>query len=328
MRRVLIAGTIALALGTGAALSVVYIRAPVSLAFWLTDSYPDFFRKTYAKWGRDVPLPERLLVRAVAYKLSRDWITYEAKRLRAEGAAGESDPASVIRAAVVNLKVSVLNQREVRHKSIDLPTYARLVYGMAWCDGQNNLLAMLLAEFLDGVEHFNLRDVETQKSPHTLVRVNRPDGPLFSDMWSDIPVFALDEINEPWGPGIPTHAELIKIMPPGSPDWTIGDAMERDKYENGRTAIKIRPMPLQVGAYDLRFDRPSEESLPPGDRLWPAYLHARVLHLYGYEEAAVAAYEGVLALGCGEERSERVLCLAAERFIENISAAGGEIASN
>lgn len=294
----------------------IYVRAPISVALWFTDTYPDFFRKTYADWGRDVSLPERLFVRGVAYKLSRDWLTYEAKRVRA---TGESSPSGIIGLTVANLKEMVLSQREVRHKAIDLPTYSRLLYGMAWCDGQNNLLAMLLAEFFDGVEHFNLWDVKKQLSPHTLVRINRPDGVLFSDMWSDIPVFALDEIPQSSGPQIPTHAELIRVVPPGSPEWAVGDAMERDGYENGRVAIRIKPMPLEVGALDIMSELGLDDVVALEGSYWRTYLRARILHLYGRRDEARKLYGRVLALGCGNARSERVICLAAERFFQNIS---------
>ncbi len=95
--------------------------------------------------------------------------------------------------------------------------------------------------------------------------------------------------------------------------------MERDGYENGRVAIRIRPMPLEVGALYIMYELVLEDVVALEGSYWRTYMLDRILHLYGRRDEARKLYGRVLALGCGNARSERVICLAAERFTQNIS---------
>ncbi len=78
-------------------------------------------------------------------------------------------------------------------------------------------------------------------------------------------------------------------------------------------------MPLEVGALDIVSELGLDDVVALEGSYWQTYLRARILHLYGRRDEARRLYGRVLALGCGDARSEQVICLAAEQFIHNIS---------
>lgn len=64
--------------------AIVLVRTPEPLAHWLVETHPELFKKTYQAWARDTDsLAVRWLVRALSYKLSRDWITAAEHEVRA-----------------------------------------------------------------------------------------------------------------------------------------------------------------------------------------------------------------------------------------------------
>lgn len=269
-------------------LGAVLIQAPPSLAMWLVDHHADFFEMPYPEWAKRHSVLERILVRAVAYKLGRDWVTRAKTEIQN---SGPMDTSGIVIASRDYLNRDFINQRQVRHKTIDLPTYARLVYGMAKCDGQNHLFAVILGEFFDEVHTFALFDQTTGTSPHLAATVTINQIPVYVDAWSDVPIFAMDDQVGGLGAGIPSWSDVrnnitLQRMVGTS---TTKTALARDIYDNGEKRIRAKKMPIPIGAignWDDGNAKPDQGNSP-----FQIYLKGRIFQLYGHAASARNHYE-------------------------------------
>ena len=225
------------------------VRAPPSVALWLVNNHTGFFRQTYEAWSADKPLLTRLLVRGLAYKLSRDWVTQAERAVRA---TGMGTMEQTVLAARSELNTVFLNQRDVRHPPLDLSTYARLVYGLGWCDGQNHLMALLLGEFFDDVTTFALYDRATGLSPHSTVSIVQNGKRVYADAWSKVPLMVMDEDRDLVDASVPAWSAVVDDLIFERP-LDIRDVPEdvfRAYYNEGNRRIVIRPQIFPLGIFD------------------------------------------------------------------------------
>lgn len=266
------------------------IQAPPSLAVWLVDSHEDFFQMPYPAWAQRHSFIDRMLVRAVAYKLSRDWVTQAKTDIAETGPAGLSD---IVVASRDYFSREFVNQRQIRHTPIDLPTYSRLVYGMAWCDGQNHLFTMILGEFFDDVYTFALFNRETGRSPHTAATITINQSAVFVDAWSDVPIFAMDDQVERVGADIPSFSEVYDNITLQQMDGTaqLRPAMAQQFYEDGEKRLRSRKMLIPIGSIgDWRDGNamPDKRNTP-----FQTYLKGRIYQLFGHFSSAINHYNAV-----------------------------------
>jgi hypothetical protein len=299
--------------------AVVFVRLPVSAALWLVDTHPGFFAQTYQEWSVGKPLHTRLTVRALAYKLSRDWVTQTARSVRRENPAGMY--GTVVAARSV-FKGVYLNQRDVRHPPIDLATYARLVYGMAWCDGQNHLFALLLGEFFDDVHTFALWNRDTKLNVHVAVTIRRNGIVHYADAWTKVPMFVMDEDRTHTDANIPVWSTIAEeFKPEGAYDADYSPDTVMGFFQDGEKRIAIRGLVVPIGIIDPW----PEPATPPvvgggshpfydGKEGLRHYLRARVYQLYGYNAAARTEFAKVLT----DAPAEPFIRKAAEIFYERL----------
>ena len=286
MKKFLIASAFSAVLLFGA----ILVQAPPALAVWLVDSHVDFFEMPYPEWAQRHSFLDRMLVRAVAYKLSRDWVTRARTEILKTESVGISD---VVVASREYFSREFVNQRQIRHKPIDLPTYSRLVYGMAWCDGQNHLFSMILGEFFDDVHTFALINREIDRSPHTAVTITINQTTIFVDAWSDVPIFAMDDQIDKVSADIPSWSEVRDNVTLQQMDGTpmLRPAMARQFYDDGEKRIPSRKMFVPVGL----FGGWSDDNAMPDSKNSPfqTYLKGRVFQLYGNTSSVTNHYEAV-----------------------------------
>lgn len=280
-RKVLAVGALSAVLLIGA----VVVQAPPSLALWLVDNHIDFFELPYPEWAKRHSVMERILVRAVAYKLGRDWVTRATTKIQ------DSEPTDISSIVTVSrdyLNREFANQRQVKHITIDLPTYARLVYGMAKCDGQNHLFAVILGEFFDEVDTYALIDPSKGTSPHLAVTVTINQIPVYVDAWSDIPIFAMDDQIENLGVDVPSWSDVHKQVE-GKPvqQWVLTEEI----YNAGEKRIRIKKVPVPIGIIGNWQDG----NVMPDKRNSPSqiYLKGRIYQLYGHDLSARNHYESL-----------------------------------
>ncbi len=271
---------------------VALVQAPPSLAVWLVDSHEDFFQMPYPEWAQRHSYFDRLLVRAVAYKLSRDWVTRAKMEI---SGTGPIDISGTVIASREYFSREFVNQRQIRHRAIDLPTYSRLVYGMAWCDGQNHLFSMILGEFFDDVHTFALinREKEKGRSPHTAVTITVNQTTVFVDAWSDVPIFVMDDQVERVGADIPSFSEVYDNITlqrmEGAPK--LRPAMAQQFYDDGEKRLPSRKLLIPIGYlgnWDDVNATPDKENSP-----FQTYLKGRIYQLYGHYSSAKNHYEAV-----------------------------------
>ncbi len=286
LKKFLAACAVSIVLSFGA----VLVQAPPSLAMWLVDTHVDFFEMPYPKWAQRHSLFDRILVRGVAYKLGRDWVTRAKTEIKS---SKPTDIISIVTASRDYLSREFVNQRQIRHKSIDLPTYSRLVFGMAWCGGQNHLFTMILGEFFDEVHTFALFDRTTGKSPHVAATVTINQIPVYVDAWSDVPIFAMDDQIEGLGIDIPSWSDVHKNITLQQMDGTPSrkTALARDIYENGEKRIRARKVPIPIGVIGDWADSdamPDKRNSP-----FQIYLKGSIFQLYGHDLSARNHYESI-----------------------------------
>lgn len=266
----------------------VLVQAPPSLAMWLVNTHVDFFQMPYPEWAQRHSIFDRILVRAVAFKLSRDWMT------RSEGKILESMPTGLVDTVLATrkqLNENFLNQRQIRHKSIDLPTYSRLVYGMAWCGGQNHLFTMLLGRFFEEVHTFALWDNVKESSPHVAVVIDINGVPVFVDAWSDVPVFVMDEHGRKLGLNIPVWSDVNKYITLQQMEGSkmARAALIRRVYDDGERRIPTERLLLPVGRVDPWED---QNAYPErSNTLFQTYLKGRIYLLFGHYRSARNHFE-------------------------------------
>lgn len=287
--KILLASAVLLSALAGAC--VVFVSAPPSLAMWLIDEHVDFFEKPYPEWAADKSIIDRLIVRAVAYKLSRDWVTRSARAVKSKQPSGLGE---TVVAARDQLNSTYVNQRQIWHPPIDLPTYARLIYGMAWCDGQNHLFSMILAELLGEAYTFALYDQEIRESVHVAVQLNIDGVPIIADAWSDVPVFVMDENRKASNADVPLWLEvseniILQRMERAAMDRT---AMAQQYFADGDQGIRSAAQPVAYRFFDVWSDMgrsPKKEGSG-----FQFYLKARVYHLLGHKVTARNYYLAAL----------------------------------
>jgi MoaA/NifB/PqqE/SkfB family radical SAM enzyme len=155
---------------------------------------------------------------------------------------------------------------------------ARMLHGWTNCEGQNLLLAQLLAHWFDRVEL-----VSTCVPPdagHTLVRFAGPDGICWADAWGDAPLFRLEG---PEYDAIPQLETLLaSLCPPILPDPFPSD----DRLRVGRVLASFEataPVVLVPIAPELVQGLAAVQSDP-----WSTYLRARAFALFDQLDPALA----------------------------------------
>lgn len=292
----------------------VLVQAPPSLGVWLVDAHEDFFQMPYPEWAKRHSFVDRMLVRAVAYKLSRDWVT----RAKTEiSDTGPLDASGTVVASRDYFSREFVNQRQIRHPPIDLPTYSRLVYGMAWCDGQNHLFSMILGEFFDDVYTFALinREKEIGRSPHTAVAMTINQATVFADAWSDVPIFTMDDQVDRVGSGIPGWSAVYDNITLQQMDGTPKKrpAMAKQFYDDGEKRIRSRKMIVSVGSIGTWDDgdaMPDKSATP-----FQTYLKGRIYQLYGHVSSAMNHFEAVR----NDPGLEKIFQRAAAWFMQSMA---------
>ncbi len=254
-------------------ISAILIPAPPALALWLVDEHVDFFEKPYPQWAENKSVFDRFIVRAAAYKLSQDWVTRTVDEVSRHGSEGIADKIITARDQLNKLYI---NQRQIWHTPIDLPTYARLVYGMAWCDGQNHLFSMILGEIFGEAHTLALRDEVNKQSVHVAVQLDIDGAPVIADAWSDVPVFVMDENRNESTAGIPVWSDVSSKIVLQRLDGASTDraAMAREYYLDGELRIRSASKLIPFGYFIVQEER---VSLPnPRSSSLQTYLKARV----------------------------------------------------
>jgi len=259
--------------------------------------YPDLIvdgeGAAHARFEESLPEAEALAARAVGRALVDAWI--ERHPL---GAEPVTEAMRIVRRTVRNQRQVPMEERHLQasqhHPRFELGTIARLMRGVTNCEGENHLLALLLAERMP---------VTLSDHPgHTLVTA-RSGGVIFADAWSELPPFRAEEhASLPrFGERFGEHAEEL-------PFYTEGRALLRPP---ARSSIRLPPLPAGVHGELSRFPpRTPETRLPHG---FGAYLRARVEDLFGDPEEARARYAIFLGGYC-DGAEERWTCEAARSF--------------
>ncbi len=182
-----------------ASLGLIYVRAPIAVALWFVETYPNYF----AYDARNEPLveysgPEKILIRGLAYKLLHDWGSDQAKPFLVDRESSLERPYETISSLIRSIRSEILNQNELPHSAIPQPSFSRLINGYGYCNGVNQLLAFPLAEIYNDNWMFGTRYPTTGvsksaagKSTHVNVLVKLNGVEAFADAWSSIPLFKL-----------------------------------------------------------------------------------------------------------------------------------------
>ena len=191
--------TLGVAIGLG--IGLITIRAPISLAFWFVESYPEYFKRE-SEYDPLVnhSILDKILVRGVAYKLLHDWASMQARPFKNAHHSSDTDTYETVSILVDTVRDQVLSQAELPHTAIGQPSFSRLINGYAYCGGVNQLLAFPLSEIFDEVNMFATRYPEVGvsaaaagKSTHVNVQFEVSGVQVYADAWSSVPLFKLED---------------------------------------------------------------------------------------------------------------------------------------
>ena len=192
---------VSLAVAIGLGISLITIRAPISVALWFVESYPEYFeRESEYDPLVNYSILDRILVKGVAYKLLHDWASMQARPFRISRNSSNLETYETVSSLVDMVRGQVLNQAELPHTAVGQPSFSRLINGYAYCGGVNQLLAFPLSEIFNEVYMFTTRYPEVGvsasaagKSTHVNVQFEVSGVQVYADAWSSIPLFKLED---------------------------------------------------------------------------------------------------------------------------------------
>lgn len=211
------------------------------------------------------------------------------RRVLVTAPAPDAGPLAFVDHAIAHARRAFVNQREVRaehregiHEGIFFRTAgARLVRGYTSCEGQNHLLAVLLATRARDVALVETRSARERASTHTLVTLPLGGAPLFADAWGDVARFTLEPLDD----AIDAHVALA-ARGLGEREWLLPVSA----YTEGRV-VPLRVARALADKTPLPPDTTRAGAEGPADQPgYDAYLRARVEDLFGDRDAARAGY--------------------------------------
>ena len=180
-------------------IGLISVRAPISVALWFVETYPNYFAHE-AQNDRLTKYSgaEKILIRGLSYKLLHDWSSNQAKPFLAHQKSSLEKPYETISVLIRSLRSEILNQDELPHSAVPQPSFSRLVNGYGYCGGVNQLLAFPLAEIYNDNWIFETRypktgvsDSAAGRSTHVNVLVKLNGVEAFADAWSSVPLFKI-----------------------------------------------------------------------------------------------------------------------------------------
>jgi len=313
---------------------------PLDAALWFAARYPDYFTSGEAglgPWLATLAPEDRDFVLAMGQTLTWAWVEHELAEF--EG----GDPSAVADEAIAVLRTETLNQLElnVDHcadtAAIEFDAYlgdpefaagvfARLVRGVSNCEGQNHLLALLLAAALErevvGWPAIDVVLVGTT-SGHELVQLRGPTlaQPIYVDAWSNLPAFTLDPSRARAAPLLRELGEAPQVVAglEGRPPFSAAIYAAATPAE----VESLAPRHATTKPVDLVMRAPALDpsSLARVKDPWRVYLFARILDLYDDPRAA-ELYRAVIERTCTEVRRPKAfVCAASTLLLERVEPA-------
>ena len=255
----------------------------------LVDKHPDYFLPGRELWTSRTTKRLQKKVHELDRTLALAWCAEIAQRITSrqpKGLARIETAIALCRDLFVNqLSFHAHITESVIDPDFDLTTWSRMLRGFVNCEGQNQLLAMLLIRLVDRVQYFDTSHEHTVDGGHLLLRIESEDSWAFADAWSPNQLFYVDSMSGDPIPGIPEYAELPTQG--NRPDLGV---FSREAYEQG-TALKL-PIPTgtskDLAACTDKVRTASSEDpneIPTqASGIWQKYLLARTEH-------AVANYD-------------------------------------
>jgi hypothetical protein len=185
-----------------------------------------------------------------------------------------------------------------------------LLRGHVNCEGQNHVLAVLLAKRLEDVHLFETIEPETGRARHNLVVFSIAGRRIFADAWSDVPLFHLDqEQNE-----LPAQIPALHLLEARGLGERHG-VQPRQTYVMGR----VVPEPEQATCLkelirDWNAPAPAIGTVRPREAGFVDYLAARLQHVLGNRNEALRLYRQIAQRYGGTPSS-----LAAKLFAERLT---------
>ncbi|MCS6898554.1 MAG: hypothetical protein RMJ98_02365 [Myxococcales bacterium] len=245
---------------------------------------PDYFHDDPRPWLSRALLTERTTFWTLDDILLRRWMRKTLAEAPAEPIRWVMYCLARVAHAIVNQRQAAFELREGIHERFFWYTgLARLIRGYTNCEGQNFLLARLLAWRLRGVELFEIQG--EQGSLHTVVRLPLGGGVAFADAWGEVPLYRLDALDS-----LPSLAALR-----ASGLTERHGVYPRPNYERGvRTSLNFVSALTRQQLVDRAAPAP-REAIDPHSLWWEQWLEARVHHLFGHPEDALSRYETLLS---------------------------------
>lgn len=282
---------------------------PVDAALWFANRYPRYFTSGEAGllgWLDRLEPAQRDFVLAMGETLAWAWIEHELARLPTRE-LDLLDP--LVRRAELEVRDETLNQLEINYDNLPdaralalaassqrpefVPgVFARLVRGVSNCEGQNHLVALLLAAALAprglGVPGVHVTMISASTG-HDLIKLSSVvlGQPIYVDAWSNLPPFTLDSTRPR---AVPTLAELGEPPAPLAPGLAGRPPVAATVYANSPEAelelISPRDAPTRPVDLEIRAPALDEASLARIEDPWRIYLFARILDVYDDPRAA------------------------------------------
>lgn len=260
---------------------------------------PGYFIEDLRPWSDATSLPAQVATMALDEAMLRRWGDAQLAHAPAEPLACLSSLARVAARALVNQRHVPFRLNEGIHTGRFWWTNgARLVRGFASCEGQNLLLARLLARRLPAVTMMEVRGEHS----HTLTCVRLDQELVAVDAFHAEHTYALGPstllrsvaqlrasgLGEHEG-AYPPESYASAVLTPLGARWQRG-RWRRDSEEPGWVAARVVSTPW-----------------------WRAYLEARAHHLFGAPAEARARYEALVG-GAPESWLEQVVAQHRERL--------------
>lgn len=222
--------------------------------------------------------------------------------------------------AVALTRDTMISQREpdiyllsndfVYDEGFEDAAFARLVRGFGNCDSINYTLAMLLRtrDGETGMRHIDDSPDGRYGGGHTITTLPGRGGPIFTDAWAD---FGLMVLSDDVAPEVPTYDEVVQA----DEDPNFDGIYARVQYE---LSGPMAGLELFYGLRDEQGPDVSIPQLPPLRDARDAYLRARVFHLYGLHDEALALYRKAVDMSCHD--TEAPICRLATVFEARMAA--------
>ena len=243
--------------------------------------HPDYFLPGRGAWQKRTNAQTQRRVRALDAGLWSAWVQRVTDRIRhrRQGVVGELKIAmAMVRELVANeLYCGVRVGESLADGDFVQTPWSRLMRGMVNGEGQNYVLATLLARMFERVE---LRRLPS--SGHVLVRVVTPEGSAFVDAWAGR-LFHVASIDTDPVEGVPEYAQL----------GTSGERthFEREQYESSEVVPLVSPPEPEADLETLTRALASD-AVARVD-VWGRYIAARIDQLVGHRNEAHRSFSAL-----------------------------------